>query len=320
MELVAVTMMGALSDDVRGGCVTVVPSSWSGSLKIYRERRNRRAGAAMSRSMERRNAQVFEVEEVTELSADEPIEVSAPTVVTSAAPLPACATSSAPTRREIPVARPPGTPLGATRAPRRARLWASVALPVETAPVARIPMPGERPSADAVTLVQAPRRDEPSRAAERRAEYAVERELPPLARPRRVLPGPAHADARQVYVLVAIIAVFAAFVMLLSAVVVRQQAELRQVREPARRAAEACAAYADEVHAIARELTQAAGDLTVVEGRIGARARHAVDDRGLQRLCAIDADARRWACPGGDPACLASAVMQLRQVLGRGGR
>lgn len=272
--------------------------------------------------MERRHAQVFDVEEVTELSEDEPIEVSAPTVVMSAAPLKACVTTTGPTRREIPVARPPGKPLGAPRAPRRAQLWLTVPPVLETAPVGRIPLPGERPSADVVTIVRRPRREEPeaatlqrSHAAEPRAAYSVEREVSALATPRRAVPRNSQAAGRQGYVLVAIVALFAGFVTMLSVVVVRQQAELRQIREPAQRAARACAAYADEVRSIAVELTQAAGEVADVERRIGERARSVMNERGLQRLCAVDADAQRWMCPGGDPACLAAAVMQLRQVL-----
>jgi len=270
--------------------------------------------------MKRRHAQVFDVEEVTELSDDEPIEASAPTVVTSAAPLQVCVTTTGPTRREVPVARPPGTPLGAPRPPRRARLWLTVPPVLETAPVGRIPLPGERPSAEVVTIVQRPAREKPmavqrTRAAEPHAAYSVEREVSALATPRRAGPRPSHAAARQGYVLVGIIALFAGFVTMLSVVVVRQQAELRQIREPAQRAAQACATYADEVRSIAGELTQAAGEVADVERRIGERARTVMNERALQRLCAADADAQRWTCPGGDPACLAAAVMQLRQAL-----
>jgi len=272
--------------------------------------------------MERRHAQVFDVEDATELSEDEPIEVSAPTVVTSAAPLRSCVTTTGPTRREIPVARPPGKPLGAPPPPRRARVWLTVPPVLETAPVGRIPLPGERPSADVVTIVQRPPREEPeatalqrTRAAEPRAAYLVEREATALATPARAVPRHAHAAGHQNYVLVAIIVLFAGFVTMLSVVVVRQQAELRQIREPAQRAVRACAAYADDVRSIAAELTQAAGEVADVERRIGERARTVMNERALQRLCAADADAQRWTCPGGDPACLAAAVMQLRQVL-----
>ena len=156
MELVAVTMMGALSTQPLRGCVTWFREV-AMSAGIKRERRNRSAGAAMRRSMERRNAQIFEVE-TTDLdeSIDVSADVSAPTVVASAAPLQPCVRASAPTVRHIAPGRLPGKPMG-TQPPlqRRAQEWA-IELAWETAPVGAIPMPGERASA-AVTMVQAPR-------------------------------------------------------------------------------------------------------------------------------------------------------------------
>jgi len=264
----------------------------------------------MSPSMETRNARVFDVEEPTEISECGPVDVSAPTVVLSAAPLKTVVESSAPTRREIPVARPPGVPMGAPRAVRGRLPWAEP-LEYETAPVGPIPMPGERPSADVVTIVQQLRRAAPvaARAAERPAQYVVGGNV---AVKHKATP---RSDSRGALALVGIVGLLAGFVMVLSVVVVRQQTELRENRVPAQRAAQVCATYDAEVRAIAGELTQRAGDVEAVEHRIGERARGVVAARSLQQLCVPDEDPTRWACASGEAACLAEAVMQLRQAL-----
>ncbi len=300
--------------------------------------------------METRTARMFEVEEATEISEDGPVEVSAPTVVLSAAPLMTVVESSAPTRREIPVARPPGTPMGAPRVARRAQAWTAPTV-YETAPVGRIPMPGERPSetsssvpvpggrpyavigripmpgerpsADIVTVVHQLRRAVPAaaatailpatRAGERRAAYVVGGDA--MTRPRNV--PPVQRESRGGLVLVGIIGLLAGLVVVLSVVVVRQQTQLREIRVPAQRTAVVCGAYADEVSAIAGELTASAASVTVVEHRIGERARAVVSDRELQRLCLPDTDPTQWSCPRGEAACLPDGVMQLRQALAR---
>lgn len=311
----------------------------------------------MSVSMERRNAQVFDVEAtIPDESAD-----SSPTVVVSAAPLQPCVRTSAPTVRLVAVSRLPGTALGTVPpAARRARMWV-IEEPLETAPVGPVPMPGEpahpaapavsprdvlwacEPSSSAVTAVapRAARPFDPSTAAATRVlplgmrasavaigaptrvaprvamrageppvQYSVERAVSGLTTQR----APAPRKRRAGHVLVLIIGILAGFMTVLSAVVILQQRDMQSMAAPAQRADEACAAYADEVHAIARELTQAAGDVEDVEKRIGERARSVASNRAMQRLCAAPLEV---TCSTADAACIASAVMQLRQALAR---
>lgn len=114
----------------------------------------------MERLMERRIAQVFDVELTV---PDESVDASTPTVVLSAAPLKACVRASAPTVRHVAVGRLPGTALG-TQPPggRHAKMWV-IEEPLETAPVGAIPMPGERARA-AVSSHEPPARGSSSAA------------------------------------------------------------------------------------------------------------------------------------------------------------
>ena len=304
--------------------------------------------------MERRNAQMFEVE-TTDL--DESIDVSAPTVVVSAAPLQPCVRASAPTVRHLAPGRLPGKPMGTQPPPqqRRAQQW-PIEMPWETAPVSAIPMPGERASA-AVTIVQRLPQEQPSAQALTIVQQAspastgdrpsaqaltIMQQAPRAHALRFMKPAPLVMHAceprvqysveravsameaprrpvspkgrRSGHILVLIIGMLAGFMTVLTVVVVRQQTALQASAEPAHRANEACAAYAAEVGAVALELTRAAADVADVEKRIGERARSVVNDRGLQRVCTGTMTA---PCPLDDAACVASSVMQLRQTLSR---
>lgn len=302
----------------------------------------------MQTFMERRNAQVFDVETTI---PDVSVDTSEPTVVVSAAPLQPCVRTSAPTVRQVALSRLPGTAMGTVPPARRARVWV-IEEPQETAPVGAIPMPGERamsapvrvsprdpmwarePSSAAVTTVatRAVRRafDASSAAATRvvplgtRAgevtrpagnreppvQYSVEREVSRLAAPA----PPKPRKRAGWHVLVLIIGVLAGIMTVLSFVVIRQQRDMESMAAPAHRADEACGAYASEVRALALELTEAAGDVAAVEKRIGARARSVVNDVGMQRLCSARVEV---ACVRTDAACVAATVMQLRQALAR---
>ncbi len=267
--------------------------------------------------MERRNAQVWDVEITT---PDESVEASTPTLVVSAAPLQACVRASAPTVRVVPVSRLPGTALGTVPpAERRARMWV-IEEPLETAPVGAIPLPGERAIRVAPRGIRAvaPRTRvasrAPMRACEPQAHYSVEREISAITTRRPVVPQRKREGLQAGHALVLIVGVLAGLLTVLSVVVFRQQRDMQSMAAPAHRADEACAAYAAEVRALARELTRAAGDVAAVEQRIGARARGVAGDRAMQRLC--DAPLDR-TCSLADVACVAATVMQLRQALAR---
>lgn len=152
------------------------------------------------------------------------------------------------------------------------------------------------------------------RACEPALQYSVEREVSELTTTRAAAPRWQRKDRRSGHALVLIIGMLAGFTTVLSVVVVRQQRDLQATVEPAQRADAACAAYADQVGAVALELTRAAGDVEDVEKRIGERARSVVNDRNMQHLCGAPIEI---PCSTADAACVALAVMQLRQALAR---